>query len=387
MGSLHRRKDTKYWHAAWYGPDGRLIFRSTKCTDKADAAQVLATWEKVSNRAKAGMLTEEQVRRVAADMFFRATGDTVDRRTVKEFLDGWAKRKELEIADSSAVVYKNAGEGFMESIGKRSEKDVSLVTPAQVTAWRDKLAARLAAGTVNKQLKILRGAWSQAMRERLVTFNPFAAVSTVKDKKTFGNTRRAFTLDEIRRIIQTATGEWRGIILFGLYTGQRLSDITGLAWNQIDTAEGVVRFVTSKTGLVLAQPMHDVLIDWIGTTNAPKSPNAPVFPEANACTVSQNSKAFAKILVSAGLRKELPDHNAHKQGRNFRREASEVTFHCLRHTATSLLKNAGVSDAVAMEIIGHKTAAISRTYTHIEDKTKKRAIDALPDVTKTGKGK
>ena len=382
MGSLHRRKNTAKWWAAWYGPDGRRMYRSTGCENRADAAQVLTTWEKVANRARAGVLTEEQVRKVAADMFFRATGDTMKRQTVQEFLDGWAKRKELEIADASAGEYRNIAKGCMESIGKRAEKDLSQVTPEQVTRWRDGLAARLAAGSVNKHLKILRGAWNQALRERLVTFNPFAAVATVKARKNFQTTRRAFKLEEMKRILAAASGEWRGIILFGLYTGQRLSDITSLAWNQIDVAEGVVRYVTAKTGAVLDIPLARPLLDWIGEAKVPKSPSAPVFPEADACTVSMNSKAFAKILVAAGLRKELADHKAHKQGRNAKREASEVTFHCLRHTATSLLKNAGVSDVVAMEIIGHKTEAISRAYTHIESKTMKRAIDALPDVTK-----
>ena len=124
--------------------------------------------------------------------------------------------------------------------------------------------------------------------------------------------------------------------------------------------------------------------DYVGTMDSIKV--CALQAHADGCTVSQNSKAFAKILVAAGLRKELPDHKAHKQGRNSKRETSEVTFHCLRHTATSLLKNAGVSDVVAREIIGHKTEAISRAYTHIESKTMRRAIDALPDVTKAQKG-
>lgn len=384
MGSLHKRSDgrSRFWWASWYGPDGRQMFRSTKCENRDDAMQVLSKWDGLSNRARAGVLTEEQVRKVAADLYLRATGDAIDRQSAREFLKGWAKRKELEVADASAVEYRRVAEGFIESIGSRADKDVSLVTPAQVTRWRDDMASRLAAGTVNKQLKILRGAWNQAAREGLVTTNPFAAVQIVKARRTFQTTRRAFTLPEMRRILAASAGEWRGIILFGLYTGQRLSDITGLSWSQVDTAEGVVRFVTAKTGAVLDIPLAGPLVDWLGTVEVPKSATAPVFPDANAASVSQNSKAFAKILVAAGLRKELPDHKAHKQGRNARREASDVTFHCLRHTATSLLKNAGVSDVVAREIIGHKTEAVSRIYTHIEGKTMKRAIDALPDLTK-----
>ena len=384
MGSLHKRTHgrSRYWWAKWCGPDGRQMFRSTKCTNRIDALQVLAKWEKLSNRARAGVLTEEQVRSVAADMFFRATGDTMQRASVREYLRGWVKRKSLEISDSSAVAYANIAAGFMRSLGKRAEKDMSQVTADQVARWRDGLAERLAAGTVNKYLKIMRGAWSQAVRDGLISSNPFAAVGTIKAHKSFESTRRAFKVDEMRRILQVADGEWRGIILFGLYTGQRLSDITSLTWNQIDPAEGVVRFVTAKTGAVLDIPLAGPVLDWIGKAKVPKSARAPVFPLADAASVSQNSKAFAKILVAAGLRKELPNHKGAGKGRNAKREASEVTFHCLRHTATSLLKNAGVSDVVAREIIGHKTEAISRAYTHIESKTMKRAIDALPDVTK-----
>lgn len=384
MGSLHKRTHgrSRYWWAKWCGPDGKPMFRSTKCVDRADALQVLAKWEKTSNRARAGVLTEEQVRSVAADMFFRATGDTIKRTSVREYLRGWVKRKSLEISDSSAVAYANIAEGFMRSLGRRAEKDMSQVTADQVARWRDGLAERLAAGTVNKYLKIMRGAWSQAVRDGLIPSNPLSAVGTIKARKSFETTRRAFTMDEMRRILQVADGEWRGIILFGLYTGQRLSDITSLTWTQLDAEKGVVRFVTAKTGAVLDLPIAAPLMEWIGNAKVPKSANAPVFPEADSLTVSQNSKAFAQILVAAGLRKAMPDHKARKQGRSAKRELSPVTFHCLRHTATSLLKNAGVSDVVAREIIGHKTEAISRAYTHIESKTMKRAIDALPDVTK-----
>jgi hypothetical protein len=45
-----------------------------------------------------------------------------------------------------------------------------------------------------------------------------------------------------------------------------------------------------------------------------------------------------------------------------------------------LLKNAGVSDVVARDIIGHESEAVSRNYTHIDTETKRRAIDAMPDV-------
>ena len=45
-----------------------------------------------------------------------------------------------------------------------------------------------------------------------------------------------------------------------------------------------------------------------------------------------------------------------------------------------MLKTAGVSDAIAMDIIGHESAEMSRHYTHIGDSAKREAVNKLPDV-------
>ena len=74
-------------------------------------------------------------------------------------------------------------------------------------------------------------------------------------------------------------------------------------------------------------------------------------------------------------------NKASGKGRNAARTSNGLGFHCLRHTATTLLKRAGVSDVVAREIVGHETAAVSRTYSHIDAGTLRAAIDRLPDIT------
>jgi integrase len=49
-------------------------------------------------------------------------------------------------------------------------------------------------------------------------------------------------LDELRRILRIASGEWRHLILFGLYTGQRLGDIAKLTWRNVDLERGELAF-------------------------------------------------------------------------------------------------------------------------------------------------
>ena len=61
-------------------------------------------------------------------------------------------------------------------------------------------------------------------------------------------------------------------------------------------------------------------------------------------------------------------------------EKAALTFHSLRHSATLILKNAGVSPAVVQEFIGHDSKAVSQNYTHIEMEAMRRATDLMPDV-------
>jgi hypothetical protein len=48
-----------------------------------------------------------------------------------------------------------------------------------------------------------------------------------------------------------------------------------------------------------------------------------------------------------------------------------------------MMKNQGVSEAVAMDIVGHETRAISANYTHIEESSRLDAILRLPSFAVT----
>ena len=78
---------------------------------------------------------------------------------------------------------------------------------------------------------------------------------------------------------------------------------------------------------------------------------------------------------------EKRTHKKKKDGRAGRRSSPGLGFHCFRFTATSLLKRAGVSDAVARELIGHESAAVSRLYTNIDTSTLEAALAKMEDFT------
>jgi integrase len=198
--------------------------------------------------------------------------------------------------------------------------------------------------------------------------------------------RRPFTIPEMQQLLTVASGEWRGMILVGLYTGQRLKDIAMLRWTGVDLTRNEIALTTSKTHRRQIIPMAKTLAAYFAELPVDDIPNAPVFPRAFALVakdgdVGRLSQQFYELLVTANLAKQrLGKDESKGVGRCGPRERSEITFHSLRHTATSLLKNAGVSELVTRDIIGHDSAEVSRNYTHVDEETKRCALDKMPDV-------
>jgi integrase len=194
-------------------------------------------------------------------------------------------------------------------------------------------------------------------------------------------------MPELKRILEVAKDEWRGMILFGLYTGQRLSDLANLTWQNVDLQRAELRLVTGKTGRRQIIPLAEPLLNYIAELPAGDKPDAPLFPKIHATAQRHKhagnlSNEFFGILVAAGLAQKKSHHADpnKKKGRSAKREQNEISFHSLRHTATSLLKSAGVSEAVAMEFVGHDSRSVSRQYTHIPTEMLKQAAAKLPDV-------
>ena len=390
MASIHKRDRSPFWYCAFIHSDGTRAFRSTKKRNRADAMSVCVEWEHAAKMGKEGRLSETAARQVIADIFMKANSAALPSSTVKDFLASWQARKALEVADSSFVEYQRVAALFLEYLGKKAERPIDAITASDVSGWRASLAKRVSGATVNKSLKIMRAAWKQAIREGLLNHDVLGRIDFVKSIKS---RRRAFTMDELGRILNACDSEWRGLVMFGLYTGQRLGDLAGLTWDNIDTTNGELLIITGKTDRSMSIPLAVPLANHIATMPAGDTTGAPLFPGIYATLKASGtgtlSRQFYEILATAGLVK-AKTHKIEKgtgkgKGRDARRTSGGLSFHCLRHTATSLLKNAGVSDVVAREIIGHDSEAISRVYTHIEKDTLRKAMRSMPDITEAMK--
>jgi integrase len=379
MPALRKKENCRNWFACFTLPDGRRVQRSTGTSDRKSAERLALQYEEATRKAR----TSRQAQRVIRDIYASLTGDALKSRTLNEYLKSWLARKKGEIRSGSLKSYKSKLDRLVKFLGAKADGDITFINGQDILNFRVAEAERVSARTVNNAIKSIRVFFEDAKRDGLIGENPATEVKVLKVSAT--SSRRPFTVDEIKAVLAVADKEWRSMILFGLYTGQRLQDITQLTWENIDLEAKEVRLVTSKTHRTVAIPLCQPLETHITGLEVTDDPGAPLHPRALGLFKSAGksgtlSRQFADVLATAGLRVKQ-SHEKRGDGRDGRRQSEPLSFHSFRHTATSLMKNAGISPAIVQDIIGHESKEVSRLYTHIDSDSKKTAVDALPDVT------
>lgn len=345
--------------------------RSTKTTDRKLALKLAQKYEEESRSKR----TATQARRVLSNIYRELSGEELPTVTVREYLTGFIDRKRPEISKATLDHYVSQSRRFLAWLGPKADRDIAEVSKDDITRYRNHVATTVGPRTTNNILKSVKLFFAAAKKDGYLADDPAIDVDPVRDRSE--SSRRPFTLDELRAVLAVAGKEWRSMILFGFYAGLRLGDVATLTWNNIDIERNELRVTTRKTGRRQVLPLAPPLRTHIATLPAGDDPATPLHPNAagivrRAGRTARLSIEFGKLLVAAGLRAE----QGPKDG--YARATHSLSFHSLRHTATSLLKTAGIPQSVVMSYIGHESEEVSAGYTHVDRESLEKAAAALP---------
>ncbi len=399
MAFVWKHPKSQYWFARFSDRDGVSRNRSTKIRIKGATQAETRKNRKAAERmadhyeeAARKRRTLQQARRVITELTEELTQQSLGQKTFRDHAQSWLNRKEKEVSPATLAFYKSATKrflNFMESLGL-ADDDIGFVAADHIRRFRNERCEQVQARTANHDLKCVRTLFRDAKKDRLIADDPTEFVESVKDSAK--KVRRAFTQDELQDLLAVADEEWRSMILFGLYTGQRLADLALLTWNNLDVAKGDVRLVTRKTGKAMGIPIAPRLLEHIEQLPIPDDPDAPLHPRAydllqrNGRT-NNLSNDFANLLFKAGLREARVSHRKKEvssevasEARAPMRERYALSFHSLRHTAVTMLHNAGVPMAVAQALTGHDSEAMHQLYISIGREALVDAAKKLPNV-------
>ena len=327
--------------------------------------------------------TLKQVQSVLDRLHEELTGERVARPTVRSRVASWLETKKPEIAPTTLYFYENSLGKFLDFLGPRADQAMTRIGKNDIVAFRNSLATRVSAKTANHDLRAVKSFFKSARADDVVAEDPAAPVKGVQ-RQAASAKKRAFTLEELRTVLKVADPEWKSMILFGLYTGQRLADVATLRWDNLDLATDEIRFTTRKTGKPMILPIAKPLREYLDTLPPPSDLGTPLHPRASSLVQRLRksvglSRRFIELLARVGLR-ENQAHRSRGIGRSAQREAAELSFHSLRRTATTLLHEAGVPAAVVQSLIGHDSEQVHQLYVAVGKEALASAAARLPDL-------
>jgi integrase len=387
------------------------------------ATKAFAILTEAAEAAARGELSEGRARDLISRLCEVSTGSPLKFHTVRTWAQDWQAMKAATTKKATKARYKTHVDAFLAWLGDKADARLEAVTKADIRAFRDAIrtgwtpkqdtaapkgkakAAKIdpagrTAATTNNHARDIAGMFRAAVREGLLLASPAAALDRLPELDS--TEREVFTVAEVGQLVtgagdpQWATGlftteaeeaaaarcaDWQGVILAGFYAGARLGDCARLTWGNVNLARKTLSFMPAKTERKrkrLEVPIHPRLMSWL-KRRTPGTDAEPLFPALYSAKVGGQhglSSQFIAIMDAAKI-----DRRTVREGTKGGQRAQHArSFHALRHSLTSTLANADVSEEIRRRIVGHESAAVHSGYTHHERETLARAVEKMPNV-------
>ena len=248
-------------------------------------------------------------------------------------------------------------------------KAVNVSTTHLKAYIQKRLAAEMAEATVNREISMLRRAYNlgkQHTPPKVVTTPTFTDL--LFDER--GNARQGFfEHDQFLKMREALPRDERDVLIYAYYTGCRRSEILKLTWQYVDLASGAIRLPAEDRGTDLHMKSGAARIIPLGGPGNELWDMLKRRAELRESLCPRTPWVFFKSEnrgnrgVAAKKNVGRPLRNIYKVWNRVAEETGvNLLLHDLRRTGARNLIRAGVSEAVAMRITGHKTRAVFDRY-------------------------
>jgi len=294
-------------------------------------------------------------------------------RTFSEFIDRYIE-KELPKNPQSYIKQKMLLTWWKKHLGKYF---LGHIAPSMIATLRDALLEEMtprktlrSRSTANRYLAALSKAFTVGIKEwGWLKENPVLKITRLRENKP---RERYLDKGEIARLLtvcrKSKTSFLYAVVLFSLATGARKGEILGLTWNDIDFARMTATFRDTKNGETRTIPLSKNLLQSLSEERQKRVvPSTFVFPSLDGSQPADIRTAWENAVEEANL--------------------SSLCFHSLRHTAASHLAMGGASTLEIAAVLGHKTLAMVKRYSHLSISSTARVLHQMNEqILQVGNG-
>ena len=230
--------------------------------------------------------------------------------------------------------------------------------------WRAN--SELSGKTLNEYLSGLNVFLNWLYNRKMISENPLKVVKRVDTRRDQKKKRRAFTIEELKRLVAVASPRSRAAYLLAAYNGLRRGEILKLEWSDLNL-DCENPYITLRAAI---------------TKNA-ESSNSPLRKD-----VAEALKAIRPDNVQGKVFKTLP--RLHRmvakdwKAANIEfidKDGRRADFHSLRKTLCTMLQDNGVPQRIAQEVMRHSDPRLTtQVYTDTKQFNLRNAIESLPGI-------
>lgn len=236
--------------------------------------------------------------------------------------------------------------------------------------------------TVNRYVHLLSAILRRALKQGYVNVN---ACMGVEQEREAGNRKQYLKDAEEARLLDVLVGDLaflRPAIILALGTGMRRSELMRLKFEHINFGGLDVPYRVSgedvsippncflveksKNGHARIIPMNQAVRSTLQDLEEGAAGDEFVFSFArNGVSSSTLRSGFTKACEAAGITYGT-------------KQTGGIVWHDLRHTFATRLRTKGNLDLEIMDLMGHSSLVMTKTYAHQTPAAAQRAVDSLP---------
>jgi integrase len=217
--------------------------------------------------------------------------------------------------------------------------------------------------SVNVELRMLKSAFSTALRWKLISENPCRDVpfAQVPDQAPI-----FITPADFGKLIQAISETWlKELVIFAVLTGLRRGEILNLRWLDVDMERGIINIQSSprfktKHGKRRTIPLNSTALEILRKK------------------MEHPGGEYVFTLDGARISGDWVSHLFKRYVRNAELADDRIHFHSIRHSFASWLVQGGATLYEVQKLLGHSSSKVTEVYSHLQPEHLHATVERIP---------
>lgn len=380
----HLRKERGYYHAVVEISDG-----NGRPKQRSKSTKLPITG---NNKRKAEAFLKDFVAEVEKEM---QENHKAQEEFLTQYLDWLNTIMPNQVRSTTLYQYRKSFEEHIETYPKFQKLKLKDVRPKTIQDFYNFLLESLSPNTIQKIHSNLHKFFRYAVNMEIIERNPAERITLPKKQKPKGG--GAYTAEQLETIFKLFRADVIFIVVYlaAMY-GLRRSEVCGLKWSNVDFENNCIHIchtavheggkvlyvdntksISSNRILPLIEPVKEQLLKVQEKQSRFRALLGDEYFDTDYICTREDGTPIQPNYVTQHFRKVLTAANKQDEGLNL----PILKFHCLRHSAASLLHSGGADLKALQSWLGHSdVSTTANIYAHFGFDEKKRAMGAMAEL-------